>query len=1825
MAIALAGTVGYWRLSAYVHSELAPQVESTLLKMFDRPVEMGEVEGFSPVSLRFGETVLPPTDSDRDQGRVDAVQVHFNPLEVLFHKQLSLTVTLVNPDLFLDQNPDGIWLSTQINELDPGPIKINLSQLRLQQGTLALFPASISASTFEPISKPKSGSHRLLQTDASPLAKVSQPSPAWLQTLDPQEVVVWENVRGTVQLSNDNRDISLDLKSQLAERSQTRSSRLPHQSGHLHIDGVVNVDQADDAPLFLGDLQTQRLPLVAIAPVATAYIPEKWAPIIGAAVTDGMLHSKVRMRVAKREQDGFAGPLSPAFTLWGKAQIKNGAIQLLKLPNPIDGLNGQFVFKGERITLKKIRGRYGDIRANASGRLHLQDGYNIVAEIPSLSIRQILEATGLELPLEAKGAFKSRLKITGDLDSPSIAGTITNKGTMRVDKLRMKTVQARIRATLDTLNISTIDARPAVGGSIRGSGQLTWQGRPTLDLGIVTQDLPGDAIFRRLLAERVSDWLPNQGAPGGDPRNGAKKSVRRGHATSGLGLGWTNPDTGAPLTLGTIASNIKISGPLDRLRAIAEVQAPQASFPTTGSLIIEERGISVVDMNTRLGRGSITTNAVVDLDLEQWQGTVDINELALNQLPLTQLPWDQLPLDGMPPNPFLSATGLDLTGTLDGQVKATGTFASFSPDAIALAGQLQLSQVPLLKSPLATAFQWANNRLQIDRMETANLEASGWIDVPFDGWVPSLGAFDVGVTLQHLDLGQWAAVPNDVVIAGMTNFDGRIFGTVAQPNVEGQLQLDGLTLNQIQFEPLMGPVQFRRDQGLAFDLRGNRDRLSANFDPAFRPTEFELVHQFTVQTVTRVFGKLDPVQGRDRLLASIEQFPLAALNLKPAEQFQLGNVGGILNSNVAIDLTNWDWRQANPLDALDVTGKVAIAHPRLGYLSAECFQGDIRLANGIADLQNGQIRLNRSPTVNPYDPAFPASCDRPLASHEGRYTLNGRLAATPTLAFNGKIEVEQGHVQEWLKTFQLFDLQDFGRGLRPVQLNRARDITLFPLPFAQHPSTSSPVSIPPSAQPPSNTRLLQQLQRYAEIVALLDQEQRQQQTQFSLPQLQQLDGTFDGAIDVAVTPANGVMAEFKLAGEDWIWGPYNTPNQLIAQGEFANGALTFLPLRFQAGDTRLNFAGSVGWGDDATGQFQATNISVDWLRRFFKLPLNIDGNLNATAAITGNLDNPRARGSISLSDAQLNRNPIQSAAAQFEYNNARLGLLGNMQLQDDNQDAQLISLRGELPYRFPQATVEPERDDIDLQIALKDDGIGLMNLLNDQFFWEDGMGTITLDVGGTLRQTDKGFDFRPTIDGTALVESATFSAQVLPAPLTNVTGDIRFDGDRITVNTFDGRFSDGDFQAMGIIPLLTPFTPQELAALTAGTATNVGEAATPGTERPPSPSDSLGIGSSTGSSLSSSSPLLPSQQPLTLSLNALAMNLKGVYNGGVDGRINIGGTALAPELSGGLVLSDGRVSLPDPNPAALNSTVDDDENNVWSGLISPPELVDLSVTLGKDLLITQLPLLNFVATGELIVNGPLQNDMSAIAPSGVITLHSGQVNLFTTQFNLDRGHTNTATFRPGFGSDPILDVQLETSVLEDNRRRQPIATNVPQSEIADPAFDDLSQLQTIRLQAAVNGPASQLPNNIELTSSPSRSETEIVALMGGGFVDTLGRSEGFIGIANLAGTALFTRLQTLVSNAVGFSDFRVFPTIITEDDREEEGGGDIRTQSTLALAAELGLRLTDDLSVSALQLLTVEEPTQFNLRYQLEDEWLLRGSTNFSDDNRIILEFETRF
>ncbi|MCY7273181.1 MAG: hypothetical protein LH702_05415, partial [Phormidesmis sp. CAN_BIN44] len=145
--------VGVWFANRFVDEQLAPLVQTNLTQLLDRPVELGKVERYSLNSLRFGKSGIPATATDPDRASIEAVEVGFNPIQLLLSRTLKLDVTLIKPTAYIEQDKNGVWVSTSIKEQeDIGLIKTQLDALRLRDADVQLSPA------------PKRGNKRTLVT-----------------------------------------------------------------------------------------------------------------------------------------------------------------------------------------------------------------------------------------------------------------------------------------------------------------------------------------------------------------------------------------------------------------------------------------------------------------------------------------------------------------------------------------------------------------------------------------------------------------------------------------------------------------------------------------------------------------------------------------------------------------------------------------------------------------------------------------------------------------------------------------------------------------------------------------------------------------------------------------------------------------------------------------------------------------------------------------------------------------------------------------------------------------------------------------------------------------------------------------------------------------------------------------------------------------------------------------------------------------------------------------------------------------------------------------------------------------------------------------------------------------------------------------------------------------------------------------------------------------------------------------------------------------------------------------------------------------------------
>ncbi|MCC5622226.1 translocation/assembly module TamB domain-containing protein [Nostoc sp. CHAB 5715] len=1819
-------TVGAWWARSYIYKDLAPLVQQNLEQLLGRPVKVGKVERFSLSSLRFSSLSIPATSTDPDQVVAKALDVQFSPLQLLLTRKLALNVTLVQPNVYIQQDQDGRWVTAQVKAAEgKGAIQTELETLQIQDGNVELLPA------FAPTR--------------------------------PKGLVILDQFGGVARFSDQNQRIGYDINGQLTRGGAVKivgETQLKAQQTNLKLQAqnlqASDISRLIELPIALqagrldADLGVQippKLSEIAVTGTATANqiaakipkIPQQVSNFNGRFLFQGQTVSLDNLNTnfgkvpilangTINTQTGFnvsaqikpvsaknildtlnvnssvpaSGEVQANIKVGGKLQqpVVSGTVSNTK-PIQVDrvlftAVNTDFRLNVSQSAsqiavsnLKLVPAAGGQITGGGQANIGAKDNVIFNAQVDGVSGDILARSYGVALPI-AVGNISAKAEVTGSLGkqplkldvssvqvTPPTGGKITASGQVQlapqgqvalgIQALNLPgnaiaqgygistpinvggiSANAKVSGSLGkplNVNVASVQANPEVGGQVTASGQLQLAPQGRVSFNVQAQNLPGDAIARAY-------------------------------------------NTSPAITIGNVSANARISGTLNNLQTVARVQAPTATYPTTGRVVVAKQGQNIVFPDAVLNVAGGTIRASGQLAQQRWQASVNAQQLQLNR-------FGQIPpqFQGVLSNAALNLSGstasfqpstiqatgqarlnlaggtvnvsninLDagrwqllanvsqiqlnrfspqLRGRLNSNIQLAGTAESFQLADIRAGGQIRLSQgVALLAKPLTAQFQWNGQQIIVENASTPGLSANGAIAIqsPPNG-APQIAGFNLNVLAQNFNLKNTGfQVPGDVALAGLLDFNGQVTGTPDVPQANGNIRLRNFNVSNLAFDPLLtGNVNFQGGQGASLRLAGKQDRIALNLGADYRPTSF-LVRRGGAVSTGRTEG--------DNLLINAQQFPIALVGgFLPNNQ--LKPLAGQLSGNLVVNLNNYA-----------IAGDVAIVGPRVARVAADEFRGNINYADGTASLTNGQLRIADS-----------------------NIALSGNVKTGNDPQFQFQANLDQARVERLLQAFNIFDFKDLNTGLQPPKLAGAEVLN------------TKPVSLP-------NADLKTQLAYFSKITTSITKQQQQQtKKDASLPTLAELTGVLSGGITANGSLKSGLNVGFNFQGANWQWGEYSI-NQVVAQGNFADGVVTLSPLSVGINQGLVAFTGQLGT-EQLSGKLNVASLPLSLLQPFIeKYPIDITGNVNADATLGGNLQDPRVQGQVALANATLNKQPVQTGQVNFDYNNARLNFDSTLLVTG----TQPVTVTGSVPAALPFAKVQPDSNQISINASVNNEGLALLNLFtNNQVAWVDGQGQVDLNVRGTLNE--------PIINGNATLNNATFRAQALSEPLTNVTGTAQFNGNTVNVQGIQGTYNKGQISASGILPI---FDPQQAPA-----------------------------------------------NPLTVSIaDKLNFKIAGLYQGGVGGDVVIRGTALKPVIGGEIQLSDGQVIIGNTTAKTKSAATTQANTNVINreevkvnltptaesnaspvttadtnaSAVTPANLpiqfADLRLSLDDNVRVTtqslldfipggaalSQPLLSFDAKGDLTINGTLAKPL----PEGVIRLTGGRLSLFSTEFTLARGYEQTARFIPSQGLDPTLDVRLTAIVPETSARNSQILESPLSAEVSDVSASNFGTLRTVTVQARANGPASELGNNLELTSEPSRSRGEIVALLGGSILNSFGQADAGQGLTNFASSTILGGLQgtiTAIGQAVGFSEFRIFPTPTTNNETT--------TASVLNLSAEGVFDINRNFSASLSRPLSSDESFRYNVLYRLNDEILMRGSTNLGDENQFQVEYETRF
>jgi translocation and assembly module TamB len=1725
-----------------VNERLSPWVSELLTETLARPVELGPVERVSPLGLRFGPSAIPATATDPDEVSLEGINVRFNPLQLL-RRRIQPEITLEGITAYLEQDETGAW--------------VDLSNLDLPEA--------------EPGQDPLIQVNPIIRVEAA--AAILQPYSG--PDADPIVPLMIEDVAATVAIAKlENFDIP-DQPGQVTDVQQIdlELTASPQEAGTLSLRGEVlqfpeespeqsGIPSANVIDRLAGNLnvQIQALDLPAIAPAALANLPQP----LPLTVTSGQVHGNVDVALVPQTE--------PRIT--GTARLEEGSVAVEPLSQPVEAISGQVRFQGNRIAIEDGTARYGDIVAKAGGLIDTRNGYDLTAEIEPFTVADLVEEFPINLPVEATGTFRAEGAITGPLGEPEITGRLVSVDTVTVDKVTFALVEAAISYTHPELTLTNLQLEPLAGGTITGSGKYTLGDPGLLALQVTGEGLPADALAQ----------------PYGLPE---------------------------AIAIGTLALDGEISGPLDNLSGQFAWQAPSGTYPTRGLATLERNQITLQEAIIQVAGGTVAAtgtlaNGAWDADLVaegiqlgifddrlqgsavdgsgQFSGTLDDLSLAgirgngtvgaliaggtlASDFSLANGNWQasgegrgiQLGLFS-PDLQGATAANFQLSGTVDDLTPAgiRGEATVTLAEGLATVARLR-PQLGSAVGPLVAQVSWDGQLLNIEQAATAGLFAQGTVRPLFSGpGAPGIDDINLLLRADNYDL---AALPlpvsNAVNLRGLANFNGYLTGNLTDLNLIGDLSLANLAVNELVFEPLLaGDVRFSSRDGASVSLLGDQDQIVATY--ASRSNQVN----FRVQAADAV--AIGETEG-DRLQARLYNFPLSLAAVPQGTAAQYGTLRGTVQfASATVNLR--DFSAVGQFDVNDLG---------LGYISVDRIFSGFSYSNGIATLNQGEIRMvDETPQGEILD--------------ERIYQVAGQFGFASDPQLQASLATERGTLPDLLDIFKVAELMDVGRGFA---------VTPGLIPESQAEIDALLTTAPIETQ---STSFLNRIRRLSEIRELQFLEEVAVEEAL-LPPLEELSGLFRGRIDVAASLPREIAVGFSFQGQDWRWGNEFVADQVVANGRLQDGVLRLNPVRLATdlgGDRTalISLSGETALDPrDATRRrltLDVENVPVTALQRPLRIPFPIEGDLNGQAVMVGNLSDPVIEGTVTLDEGRLNENAIDQAVANFEYRAARVNLDSMLNLIDSDDPLTLIV---RAPYQLPFVKRPPASDELFVDVDVRDDGIALLNLFNNQVAWEGGSGAVDVRFEGTWDQ--QSIPDLSALTGQVFLNEAVLSFAALPEPLTDVEGRIQLSPENIVVESFTGQFSEGQVTAWGTLPTFVPLRLPEAAAESPDTETLA-------VIDPNSPDFD---------------PLTLQTQPLTVALDDIDLNLRGLYAGQVDGRLRLGGSLLVfgPRLTGEIALSNGQITIPNGRGQSARS-----QSRSQDSLFPSPRFDDLAVTLNEAVTVVQGGILSVTARGSLLVNG----NITEPKPLGLIDLTSGRVALLTTSLRLT-GEGNRAEFRDSF--DPLLNVTLTTSIPDSGDQAQLItASPFPRRQVSDQENENLGLTQggvrSIRIRAEVNAPASQLlaiegiegfRRLITLTSTPQRSETEIFSLLSGDIFSLLGSTVGGEGSANLggiAGSVLLNALQNTIGDRLPLGEFRLFPV-------NTDAG---QVNDSFDVGGEVGFNVSSRVSVSVLKVLTNDTPFQLSTRYRITDQFTLRGTTSYEDFRErsgLLLEYETRF
>ena len=1634
-AIASLLGLGYYGLQLWAKKNLPPLLESQAAKFLDRPVDIGEIESISPWGVRVGKSVIPPTETEEDRLEIEEIDIGFNIIPVIFRRTLPVDITLVKPQIYLDQSADGSWLTLNLPESEGGgelPIDLDITA-NIQEADITAVPyqqspidinidgegrystannklveydveAAIDRARAtlqgETILKTGKTDTKLLVKDLKLADVVSlvPNSPLSLDTgvlnadLD-VDIPSWEeitsaNIEGRVNLQQ--------VAGELDKLSQKVRARSRLRFGGRNAE--VNTTEATIGDLTATvkgavDLDTGYDLDIAVLPVSLSSLQKTFSLQLPVPVT-GEVQSNIEIG-GDIKQPLITGSLNSTENIRvDKEEFK--------------ALNADFTADLDKVVLKNLT-----ILPLAGGAI-TADGLLETELEQKLENNQPIDFTKMplgvtfqaNLPTEAIAEpyyqLPSQVRVGNLIAEGNLGGTIQNlkalvdwelkEGEIATQAVDTQKISGEGEILYLDKNVQVRDTFLRVGeGEARVSADANletqaWQTAITTSAVSLTPflsqlEVPGLDLTRPITLEKTDIDLAGS-------LDNLDLAKIRGKADIDLDLDGGDVTFDSRFAEGKVTAtadtgNLAIHRFVTNLKIPVTTQVSSLNFTSDIEPllnIVETRDFSSITSNVTanvfVADGYLTTKG--SLTNNRWEADIQGEDINTNRVVTAYAP------------------DIDLSYALeaiDTQANFTGSLAPLQEETVTFPINVNNAAVQMGEQSVASNGEIIVSNL-LDKPDVPLVNLAITSNINFDR-LPIEEV--VANATQNNPL-----LAERVDVRGRAFFDGNFRGTnlvsettnLENYRLTGNLRLNNFAFNDVVFDPVMaGRLNVQPASTISLNLQGNQqDVIAASAQPCtaercrlpYIPNSLEFRQGENTDNPVIATGN----RNGDIFNLDIDNFPLALLNLAPGKA---AGIEGALAGKVTGDIT------AN-LYTFAADGEVLVEKPAVGYIEANKFTADFAYNPQANTAKVNSASLNFGNT---------------------EYNFNGGLN-TATGEIDGALNIPQAYIQDALTALGWYTVEDALMLFKTPEYAAARRVK------------PEGIDIEPTIA--QKLVLLQKIERQIQAIA-------KERASSSVPTELDIQGAYQGEILIDGTIQQPEVA-FNVEGNNWQWQPqpaivdivpplglvreagqFIPINQILAVGKLEGTTVNLQEAKIQVVDTTLSATGKLS-PTTQDARYNVDNLTIDTIGQFVNIPVDIAGRIDSEGTVQGTLSQPQVIGNLTLSNSAFNGTALPTTiAGDYNYRDRKLNF--------KTTEPSSIQIAATVPY-----PIEPEvNDTLNASAKIDKEAFPLLDAFTGgNLTWIGGEGDTDLQANARLDLAREGNPlYNLNLTGVVNLQAARLSLNTpfFDAPI-EATGKINLDNQLVKIETLDATFAEKDVTIAGTLPILEAVNNIE--------------------------------------------------NPLTINIPEGEIDIEKLYAGGVAGNIVVTSSALTPTIGGEVSLFDGKVSIPQNNndretyEVTLNNTTNTGsssggtENSSSSAIVTT--LNNFLVKL-EDFKLEQSPLYEFAIRGELNLNGTVDTP-SNIEPEGTIYITRGDVDWLSSNFTLVRNRENTIVFQPEEGVlNPYVDVQMKTEVSQFDNLRQ---FDGDSNEIPD-NISDAGRAEIINIFLNVDGELeSVLPN-----------------------------------------------------------------------------------------------------------------------------------------------------